>query len=88
MNWDVPRNFYATNPFGNMIENTTQWETLTDNLQEPTITNVFAELMSDFIPNAEQIMEMTTAAEQLDSSIVPIQWMVPKIPHEIMRGHP
>ena len=63
MNWDVPENFHATNPFGNMIENTTRWETLADNLQKPTITNVFSELLSDFIPNAEQNTEMTTAAE-------------------------
>ena len=68
MNWDVPRNFHATNPLGSMIKNTTRWETLTDNLQEPTITNVFSELMSDFISNAEQNTEMTAAAEQLGSS--------------------
>ena len=51
-----------------MIENTTRWETLTDNLQEPTITNVFSEPMSDFISNAEQNIEMTAAAKQLGSS--------------------
>ena len=68
MNWDVTRNFHATNPFGSMIENTTRWETLTDNLQEPTITNVFSELMSYFISNAEQNTEMTAVVEQLGSS--------------------
>ena len=68
LDWDVPENLHATNPFGSMIENTTRWETLADNLQEPTITNVFSELMSDFIPNAEQNTEMRNAAEQLDSS--------------------
>ena len=69
MDWDVPENLQATVPFGSMTENTTRWETLADNLQEPTITNVFSELMSDCIPNAEQNTEMRTAAEQLDSSL-------------------
>ena len=68
MNWNPPKSFHATNPFSNVIEDATHWETLTDNPQEPTIADMFSELMSDHISITEQNMEMTTAAEQLGSS--------------------
>ena len=68
MNWNPPKSFHATNPFSNVIADATRWETLTDNPQEPTIADMFSELMSDYISNTEQNMEMTTAAEQLGSS--------------------
>ena len=68
MDWDVPRNFHATNPFSSTIENATRWETLTENLQEPRITDIFSELMSDYISSTEQSKGMTAAAEQLGSS--------------------
>ena len=65
MNWDVPRNFHATNPFSSTTENSTRWETLTENLQEPPITDLFSELLSDPISNTEQNKETTAAVEQL-----------------------
>ena len=64
MNWDEPRNFYATNPFGSVMENMTRLDTLTEDLLEPTITDIFSEFMSDYISNLEQNMEITAAAEQ------------------------
>ena len=67
MNWKPPKSFHATNPFSNVIEDATHWETLTDNPQVPTIADIFSELMSDYISNTEQNMEIT-AAEQLGSS--------------------
>ena len=57
MNWNPPKSFHATNPFGNVIEDATHWETLTDNPQVPTIADMFSELMSDYISNTEQNME-------------------------------
>ena len=41
------RDFHATNPFGSEIETVTRWNTLTENLRESTITDMFSELMSD-----------------------------------------
>ena len=46
----------------------TRWDTLTDDLLQPTITDMFSEFMSDYIFNLEQNMEMTAAAEQPGSS--------------------
>ena len=68
MNWNPPKSFHATKAFGNVIEDATRSETLIDNPQEPTIADMFSELMSDYISNTEQNMEMTSAAEQLGSS--------------------
>ena len=68
MNRNPPKSFHATNPFGNIVGDATRWETLTNNSPEPTITDMFLEFMSDYIPSIDQNTEMTTAAEQLGSS--------------------
>ena len=60
--------FHATNPFGNEIETTTRWDTLTENLLESTIADMFSEILSDYIPSSEQNAEITAAAEQSGSS--------------------
>ena len=44
------------------------WETLTENLLESTIVDMFSELMSNYIPNSEQNVEMTAATQQPGSS--------------------
>ena len=68
MNRNPPKSFHATNPFGNIVRNAPSWETLTNSSPEPTITDMFLEFMSDYIPSTDQNTEMTTAAEQLGSS--------------------
>ena len=68
MNRNPPKSFHATNPFGNIVRDATSWETLTNSSPEPTITDMFLEFMSYYIPSTDQNMEMTTAAEQLGSS--------------------
>ena len=68
MNRNPPKSFHATNPFGNIVRDATSWETLTNSSPEPTITDMFLEFMSDYIPSTDQNTEMTTAAEQLGSS--------------------
>ena len=68
MNKHPPKSFHTTNPFGNIVEDATDWETLAQNSQEPTMADVFLEFMSDYISSTEQNMEMTTAAQQLGSS--------------------
>ena len=68
MNKHPPKSFHTTNPFGNIVEDATHWETLAQNSQEPTMADVFLEFMSDYISSTEQNMEMTTAAQQLGSS--------------------
>ena len=50
------------------METNIRCETLTDNLLESTITEMFSELMSDYVSNSEQIAEKTAAAEQPNSS--------------------
>ena len=62
------RDFHATNPFGNEIETMIRWDTLTENLPESTIADMFSELMFDYIPNSEQNTEITAAAERPGSS--------------------
>ena len=59
--------FHATNPYGNEIETMTRWNTLIEILLEPTIADMFSEIMSDYIPNSEQNAEIA-AAEQPGSS--------------------
>ena len=90
MNRNPPKSFHATNPFGNIVRDATSWETLTNSSPEPTITDMFLEFMSDYIPSTDQNTEMTTAAEQLGSSQAPltvlIQWIVQEILREITRG--
>ena len=68
MNRNPPKSFHATNPFGNIVRDATSWETLTNSSPEPTITDMFLDFMSDYIPSTDQNTEMTTAAEQLGSS--------------------
>ena len=68
MDRDSLGNFHATNPFGNEMETNIRSETFTDNLLESTITELFSELMSDYVSNSEQIAEITAAAEQPNSS--------------------
>ena len=60
--------FHATNSFSNQMEAMTRWETLSEKLLESTITYMFSELMSDYIPNSEQNAEIKAAAEQPSSS--------------------
>ena len=60
--------FHATNPFGNELETTTRWDTLTENLLESTIADTFSEILFDYIPNSEQNAEIPAAAEQSGSS--------------------
>ena len=68
MDWNELRNFHATNPFGSAMETVTRWDTLTANLLESAIVDMFSELMSDYISNSEQNVEMTAATEQPGSS--------------------
>ena len=68
MNWDEPRNFHATNPFGSVMKNMTLWDTLTEDLLEPTITDIISEVMCDYISNLERNMEKSAAVEQPGSS--------------------
>ena len=70
MDWNEPRDFHATNPCSEK-ETVTRWDTLTESLLESTIADMFSELMSDYIPNSEQNMEMVAATEQPDSSQPP-----------------
>ena len=70
MNRDSLGNFHARNPFGNEMETNIRWETLTHNLLESTITEMFSERMSDYVSNSEQIAEITAAADQPNSSPV------------------
>ena len=39
MNKHPPKSFHTTNPFGNIVEDATHWETLAQNSQEPTMAD-------------------------------------------------
>ena len=68
MNGNDSGNFHATNPFGNEMETMTRWETLTENLLESTIADMFSELIFNYIPNSVKMQKKTAAAEQPSSS--------------------
>ena len=68
MDRDSLGNFHATNTFGNEMQTNIRWDTLTDNLLESAITEIFSELMSDYVSNSEQIAEITAATEEPNSS--------------------
>ena len=54
--------FHATNPLGSEIETAVPgWNVLTKNFLDSTITDTFSVLLSDYIPNSEQNMEMVAA---------------------------
>ena len=61
-------NFHSTNPFGNEIETMTRWDTLTENLLESTIADMFPELMSDYIPNSDQNPEKKDNTNPVDGA--------------------
>ena len=71
MDWNETNNelrgFHTRNPFGSEIETVTRWNTLTENLLESTITDMFSELISDYIPNLEQNVKLVAATGQPDS---------------------
>ena len=63
-----PSGFHATNPFGSGVEIVTERNDLSENVLDTTIADMFSELMSDYILNPEQKVEMAAATKQHSSS--------------------
>ena len=50
------------------MEASIRWDTLTENLSEPTITGMLSVILSDYVSNSNQNAEITAAVEQTSSS--------------------
>ena len=60
--------FHTTNPFGRGINATIELNGVNGSRTNTTIAAMFSEIMSDYIPSQEQLVEITAATSQPSSS--------------------
>ena len=60
--------FHITNPFGSGISTIIELNELNGSRTDTTIVAMFSEIMSDYIPSQEQIVEIAAATSQPTSS--------------------
>ena len=73
-----PSGLHATNPFEGDVETVSSSNARTEDAADAIIANIFLEIMSDNVSNADQIAEMASASHPEPSRASPtaqIQWM-------------